>query len=101
MELKEVKGFLEKLRQDEIVFDVHFYKRCGERPIDEGMVRKFLSRVDRLEKIEEGNNGRFKLWFRMSGKYSLVLIMEICISEGLKVVSVWNSDRKWQKKLRL
>ena len=100
MELKGVKKFLENLDQDNVVFDSHFYRRCGERPIDEGMVRSFLSKVDKLEKIEEGNNGRFKLWFRMSGKYSLVLIVEIFISKGLKVVSAWNSDRKWQKKLK-
>ena len=100
MELKDVKRFIEKLDQDEVVFDSHFYRRCKERPIDEGMVRNFLFKVDKLERIEEGNNGRFKLWFKMSGKYSLVLIVEIFISKGLKVVSAWNSDRKWQKKLK-
>jgi len=100
MKLKDVRGFLENLDQDNVVFDTHFYRRCKERPIDEGMVRRFLVKVDRLEKIEEGNNGRFKLWFKMSGKYSLVLVVEIFISKGLKVVSAWNSDKKWQKKLK-
>lgn len=100
MEIGGVKKFLESLDQDEIVFDSHFHRRTRERPISERMVRSFLFRVDKLEKIEEGNRGRFKLWFRMSGKYSLVLIVEIFISKGLKVVSAWNSDKKWQKKLR-
>lgn len=101
MELGGVKKFLENLDQDEIVFDSHFYKRSRKRPVDEGMVRSFLSKIDKLERIEEGNNGRFKLWFRMSGKYSLVLVVEIFVSEGLKIISAWNSDRKWQKKLKL
>ena len=85
MELGEVRGFLESLNQNKIVFVPHFFRRCRERPVDEGMVRSFLSRLDRLEKIEEGNGGRFKLWLRMSGKYSLVLIVEVSFSKGLKV----------------
>jgi hypothetical protein len=101
MELKEVKGFLEKLNQDDISFDPHFYKRSEERPIDESMIRSFLSQINKLEKIEQGKGrDRFKLWFKMSKKYSLVLIIDISISKGLKVISVWNSDRKWQDKLK-
>ena len=100
MELKEVKKFLEKLNQNNILFDSHFYKRSGERPISESMIRSFLSQLNKLEKIEQGSHGRFKLWFRMSGKYSLVLIIEINISKHLKIISAWNSNKKWQKKLK-
>ncbi len=101
MEIKEIRGFIEKLDQHEISFDPHFYKRVGERPINEGLVRKFLSQTSKLEKIEQGKSeGRFKLWFKMSRKYSLVLIIEIILSKHLKVISAWNSDRRWQKKLK-
>jgi hypothetical protein len=100
MELGEVRKFLEGLNQDKIIFDAHFYRRCRKRPINEGMARSFLSRLDRLEKIEKGKCDRFKLWFRMSGKYSLVLIVEVLVSEGLKIVSAWNSDKKWQRQLK-
>ncbi len=100
MELKEVRKFLEELNQGDITFDQHFYKRVGERPINQGMVRSFLSRLDKLEKIERGKGERFKLWFKMSRKYSLVLIIEIDVSKGLKVISAWNTDRKWQDKLK-
>ena len=95
-----MKKFLENLDQSNIVFHPHFYRRCSERPIDEGMVRKFISKLDRLEKIERGNGERFKFWFKMSGKYSLVLIVEIFSSKGLKIISAWNSNRRWQEKLR-
>ena len=101
MELKEVKSFLEKLNQDDITFDPHFYKRTGERPINEGIVRSFLSQINKLEKIEQGKGrDRFKLWFKMSRKYSLVSIIEVDLSKGLKVISAWNTDRKWQDKLK-
>jgi hypothetical protein len=101
MELNEVKKFLESLNQDNIVFDSHFYKRSEDRPIDEGMVRSFLYQIDKLEKIEKGKgDNRFKLWFKMSSKYFLILIVEIYVSKGLKVISAWNSNKKWQNKLR-
>jgi len=101
MELKEVKNFLEKLDQDNVTFDPHFYKRSGERPINESMIRSFLSQINKLERIEQGKGeNRFKLWFEMSRKYSLVLIIEIELSKDLKVISAWNTYRKWQDKLR-
>ena len=98
--LNEIKKFLEKLNQDYISFDSHFYKRTSERPVSEGMIRRFLSQIGRLEKIEQGKKDRFKLWFKMSRKYSLVLIIEIETSKGLKVISAWNSNKKWQDKLK-
>lgn len=62
MELKDVKGFLENLNQSEIIFDSHFYKRGTERPINEGMVRSFLSYTDKIERIKQGKGkNRFKL----------------------------------------
>jgi hypothetical protein len=101
MRLEDVKKFLEKINQDSISFDSHFYKRSGERPINESMIRSFLSQINKLEKVEQGKNeNRFKLWFKMSRKYSLVLIIEVILSKDLKVISAWNSDRKWQKKLK-
>lgn len=100
MELKEVKKLLEELNQDKINFDSHFYKRILERPINENIVRSFLSQIDKLEKIEIGKSERFKLWFKMSRKYSLVLIVEINPSKHLKVISAWNTNKKWQDKLK-
>ena len=54
MELIKAKEFLEKINQDDITFDPHFYKRSKERPMDESMVRSFLSQINKLEKIEQG-----------------------------------------------
>ena len=101
MELKEVKEFLERLNQDNITLDSHFYKRSGERPINESMIRSFLSQINKLEKIELGKGkDRFKLWFKMSRKYSLVLIIEVSFTKGLKVISALNTNKKWQDKLK-
>jgi hypothetical protein len=100
MEIENIRIFLKKLDNREIEFDKHFYKRAGERPINEGLIRSFLARPQRLEKVEKGREERYKLWFKMSRKYSLVLIIEPRISKGLKVISAWNTNRKWQDKLK-
>lgn len=100
MELKDVKSYLEHLNNN-ITFDPHFHKRSLDRPIDERMVRSFLSQTSKLEKIELGKGkNRFKLWFKMSRKYSLVLIVEIGATKVLKVISAWNTNRKWQEQLK-
>jgi len=101
MSITEVKKILDNLNQNKITFDPHFYKRSKERPINEKLIRSFLSQINKLEQIEQGKSeDRFKLWFKMSNKYSLVLIVEINISKGLKVISAWNSDKKWQRQLK-
>ena len=101
MEINEVKKYIEQLDQKRISFDSHFYKRSGERPINEGMIRNFLSQPNKLEKVERGKDeNRFKLWFKMSSKYPLVLIVETILSKDLKIISAWNSNRKWQNKLK-
>ena len=101
MELNEIREFIKNINQDDIIFDSHFYKRIKERPIDEGIVRSFLSNINKLEKIEKGKGEkRFKLWFKMSNRYYLIVIISILSSKSLKVISAWNSNRKWQDKLK-
>jgi len=101
MELREIKPFIERIKQEDITFDSHFYKRTQQRPISESIARSFLSQPNKIEKIEQGKSkNRFKLWFKMSNKYSLVLIIEFDTSKGLKVISAWNSSRRWQNQLK-
>lgn len=73
-----------------------------DRVVYDGTVRSFLSKPEKLERIEHGKEKeqRFKLWFKMSRRYSLVIIVEIHLPKSLKVVSCWNTDRKWQGKLQ-
>jgi len=99
-----VKEFLEKVKEENIKFKRHFYDKVKERPISEKQVREYLKKTDRLLKVEEQPSRRegekkYKLWTKMSNKYSLVSIA-IISKKGLYIVTSWNSDRKWQKSIQ-
>ncbi len=95
MDIAEMKILLGSLNQENISFDPHFYKRIRFRPVNEGLVRRLLLNANLLEKIELGKEGvyRYKLWYKMSSRYSLIVIAEIR-TKLLKVISVWNRRRK-------
>lgn len=100
----KVKKFLEELNQENIKFKKHFYDKVNERPISEAMIREHLKKTDRLLKVEEQPSKRegeekYKLWIKLSNKYSLVVIAAIS-EKDLYIITSWNSDRKWQKAIQ-
>lgn len=102
--LDKVKKFLEELKEEDIKFKLHFYERVLERPISESLVKKHLKKTDKLLKVEdqpskkEGED-KYKLWIKMSNKYSLVLIATIS-KKTLNIITAWNTYRKWQKSVQ-
>jgi hypothetical protein len=78
-DIERIRKFLAELKDENINFRQHFYGRAIERPISEALVREYLKRTDRLVNIEEQTakkegDEKYKLWFRLSNKYSLVLV---------------------------
>lgn len=100
----KVKKFLEEVKDENIHFKKHFYDKTKERPISEGLARSSLKKTDKLLKVEEQPSRRegeekYKLWFKLSNKYSLVLIASIS-EKDLYIITSWNTDRKWQKSIQ-
>ena len=100
----KVKKFLEELKEENIKFTLHFYERILDRPISGEFVREYLKKTDRLLKVEEQptkrrNEEKYKLWIKMSNRYSLVVIVAIS-KKGLNIISAWNTNRKWQKSIQ-
>lgn len=100
----KVKKFLEELKEENIKFKLHFYERVLDRPISEDFVKEYLKKTDRLLKVEEQPTKRegeekYKLWIKMSNKYSLVIIAAIS-KKDLNIITAWNTDRKWQKSIQ-
>lgn len=101
---EKVKKFLEELKDENVHFKKHFYDKTKERPISEGLVRSSLKKTDKLLKVEEQPSRRegeekYKLWLKLSNKYSVVIIAAIS-KKDLYIITSWNTDRKWQKAIQ-
>ena len=100
----KVKKFLDELKDENIHFKKHFYDKVRERPISESLVKEYLKRTDRLLKVEEQpsrvqGEEKYKLWIKLSSKYSLVTIAAIS-KKDLYIITSWNTNRKWQKEIQ-
>lgn len=103
-DIEKIREFLAELKEENIIFKRHFYERAGERPVSEALVRECLKKTDRLVNTEEQTAKRegeekYKLWFKLSNKYSLVLVAVIS-KKDLNIITAWNTDRKWQKSIQ-
>ena len=101
---EKIKKFLEEVKDENIHFKKHFYDKTKERPISESLVKTSLKKTDKLLKVEEQPSRReseekYKLWFKLSNKYSLVVITAIS-EKDLYIITSWNTDRKWQKSIQ-
>ncbi|MAE42988.1 hypothetical protein CMO93_04400 [Candidatus Woesearchaeota archaeon] len=101
---EKVKKFLKELKEENIHFKKHFYDKVKERPISEEMIREYIKKTDRLLKVGEQPSKRegeekYKLWIKLSNKYSLVVIVAIS-KKDLYIITSWNTDRKWQKSIQ-
>ena len=101
---ERVKKFLEEVEKDNIKFKKHFGDRVQKRPINQGMAIKLLKQKDKLLKVEdqparsEGEE-KYKIWLKLSNKYSLVLIVAIR-KKDLYIITGWNTNIKWQKSIQ-
>ncbi|MBN2052501.1 DUF4258 domain-containing protein [Candidatus Woesearchaeota archaeon] len=100
--LEKIKKFLEEIKDEDVIFKLHFYERTADRPISEELVRRSIKNTTNLLKAEEQPARRFeenkyKLWIKLSNKYCLVLVIVIK-GKTLYIITGWNSDTKWLKK---
>jgi hypothetical protein len=101
---EKVKKFLDNLDNSNIFFKEHFYEQILDRPINEKLVRTSIKNTDKLLSVEEQparrkGEEKYKLWIKLSNKYSLVLIVAIK-EKNLYIITGWNTDRKWQKAIQ-
>lgn len=99
--LEHIRRFLESLGDKNLRFKRHFHDRIAARPVTEGLVRDCLKKIDRLIKAErqpsrKPEEQKYKLWFKLSNRYSLVVIAVVAGAQ-LRVVTAWNTERKWHK----
>ena|SRR3989344_9232691 len=98
-ELNHLRKLLENI--ETVKFSSHFFKKTKERPISEGLIKEKIKQTKTLLKAEEQHNQtkterKYKLWFKLSNKYDLVLICAFN-KKTLYIITGWNTDRKWKK----
>ena len=101
---ERVKKFLKGIKEENIIFKEHFYEKIKDRSITEELVREYLKKTERLLNVEEQpsrktGEEKYKLWIKLSNKYSLVVIVAI-LKKDLYIITSWNTDRKWQKSIQ-
>ncbi len=101
MYLDRIKRLLSSLDGSRIVFKAHFYLRAMERPISEGLIKKYIKKTDKLLKVERlfstiGEEEKFKLWFKLSNKYDLVIVA-VFSKKHLYIITAWNTIRRWNR----
>ncbi len=101
---EKVKKFLEEMKDENIHFKEHFYDKVKERPISERLLRNYLKKTDKLLKVDKQLSRRqgeekYKLWIKLSNKYSLVVVVAIS-NKDLYIITSWNTNRKWQKSIQ-
>jgi len=101
---EETHNLLATISEEDISFTTHFHERVTDRPITEELVKEYLQKKEALQHAEEQQarkegERKYKLWFRMSRKYSLVVIATT-LKKRLNIITAWNTERKWQKPMR-
>ncbi len=104
LSFERVRKFLAEVEREHIIFKQHFDERVQKRPINRGMAVSLLKQTDKLLKVEdepakmEGEE-KYKIWLKLSNRYSLVLIVAIR-QKDLYIITGWNTDTKWQQAIQ-
>ncbi|MAG47545.1 hypothetical protein CL617_02990 [archaeon] len=103
MEIKDFQKLIINISEDDIEFDdPHVTKRCKENNITKEIIVKYLLHdVNKLSKIIEDRPKVYKLYFKISGKRQLKLIIDLFKYEKIMVRTVKILNPKLFKKIKL
>ena len=92
-----------KRRITRIKFHPHFYYQIKKRPyLSEAMVKTILSDFNnylgfQIQKVN--GESRYRIGVALSRKYTFVIVLEVA-EEHLNIITVWKTNRKWQKSMQ-
>ena len=99
---QKIKKKLEELKKDpesQIFFIDHALEQMEWRNINRGMVIFCLKNPNTLRIVDKQEKQRYKLWFKLSSRYSLILIVRFK-RKNIYVITVIKTNRKWQKQTK-
>jgi hypothetical protein len=102
MKLEELKKIIkEKIENFEFV--PYFSSKFEQRPyLTKELVKSSLEDFDNYLGFQRHfvkGTSRFRIGIKLSGKYVLVVVLEM-EKEHLNIVTAWKTSRKWQKAIQ-
>jgi len=101
--IEELKQFLNRLKEENIIFLPHFYTKIKDRPyLNDKEIIKTVKDTKNLLGFQMQiikNEERCRIGFKLSGKYILVLVTKI-EGKNLYIITAWKTNRKWQKAIQ-
>jgi len=97
--LTDIKRFLDNVDEKDVHFKPLFHASIAGRHLSEELVRAFMRKTGKLEfflaqKARRVGEDKYKLWFKMSSKYALVVVA-VFSGKDLYIVNAWIEDRRW------
>ena len=84
--VEKVKERLSKIKEEDIIIVKHIAgNRSLTRDINEDTIKYYVKNPNYLTKVEPGRRGKLKIYFNISKRYDLVLVV---IFEGKKLIIV-------------
>jgi len=94
-----VKKKLEELKAGgdiDIIFREHALERCDRRALDKDSLVSLLKHPEKLIRVDNQDEGKFKSWFQLSGRYSIVITLKFN-NPNIYIITVYKTSKKWQK----
>ena len=102
-DIEELKKFIESLKEENIIFKQYFYNKIRDRPyLNDKEIKKTIKDNKNLLGFQHQvikNEERYRIGFRLSGKYNLVIVIKIK-GINLYIITAWKTNRKWQKAIQ-
>jgi hypothetical protein len=102
LEYQLVRAELEKLKSGSgyrIKFSKHALDQLNFREIPKEDAVACLNNPDNLIKVDRQDGGRFKNWFKISGRYCLVIVTRFN-RDSMTIITVYKTSRKWQQQIK-
>ncbi|MBN2094624.1 MAG: hypothetical protein JW727_01115 [Candidatus Aenigmarchaeota archaeon] len=92
--------FREVIKRDilpeDLHFTAHFLKRQSQRPVSKEEVADYLINREFLYAQYQEESGAYKLIYRMSGKYHLIIVAAAG-PEQIRIITIIKSNKKAEK----
>lgn len=101
--VKAKLGEFSNCSEEQIKISRHALERIEFRELDKNMLISCLKDPEKLIKADSQGDDKFKAWFKISGKYSLVAVIRFIKKDNLniiKIITIYKTSRKWQKQIK-